>query len=148
TSSAVELFFRYHESIAGIWDLQREVAHGAAFKMEQFVRDIEHTLRAATQPPDIVAAGLTAAYRFQLDKLLKSVPAITTAAALDPTGRERLKFSRLNIVQPEDLEDRSQDAAFVRARGGTAFFSPVYFGPEAEPYMRLAVPIEPFPGDV
>jgi hypothetical protein len=24
----------------------------------------------------------------------------------------------------------------------------VYFGPETEPYMRLAVPIEPFPGDV
>jgi HAMP domain-containing protein len=90
----------------------------------------------------------TEAYRFQLDKLLKVTPAITTAVALDATGRERLKVSRRQIVQPEDLEDRSQDAAFVRARGGTAFFSPVYFGPEAEPYMRLAVPIEPFPGDV
>src|SRR5437870_4524563 len=55
---------------------------------------------------------------------------------------------RSQIVQPEDLEDRSRDAAFVHARRGKAFFSPVYFGPEAEPYMRLAVPIEPFPGDV
>src|SRR5437870_9396301 len=55
---------------------------------------------------------------------------------------------RSQIVQPEDLEDRSQDAAFVRARGGTVFFGPVYFGPEAEPYISLAVPLEPFPGDV
>ena len=103
---------------------------------------------AATQTPDLVAAGLTEAYRFQLDKLLKVVPAITSAVALDATGRERLKVSRRQIVQPEDLEDRSQDAAFVRARGGTVFFGPVYFGPEAEPYMHLAVPIEPFPGDI
>ena len=36
----------------------------------------------------------------------------------------------------------------MHARGGKSFFSPVYFGPESEPYMRLAVPIEPFPGDV
>ena len=57
----------------------------AAFEIQQFVRDIEHTLRAATQPPDIVAAGLRA-YRFQLDKLLKVTPAITTAVALDATG--------------------------------------------------------------
>ena len=148
TSSAVELFFRYRESVEGIWNLQREMARGAAFEIQQFVRDIEHTLRAATQTPDIVAAGLTEAYRFQLDKLLKVTPAITAAVALDTTGRERLKVSRREIVQPGDLEDRSQDGAFVRAREGKPFFSPVYFGPEAEPYMHLAVPIEPFPGDV
>jgi hypothetical protein len=59
TSSAVELFFRYRESVEAIWSLQREMARGAAFEIQQFVRDIEHTLRAATQTPDIVAAGLT-----------------------------------------------------------------------------------------
>jgi hypothetical protein len=136
------------DQVEGIWSLQREVARGAAFEMQQFVRDIEHTLRAATQIPDLVAAGLTEAYRFQLDKLLKVTPAITTVVALDATRRERLKVPRRGIVQPEDLQDRSQDAAFVRAREGKSVFSPVYFGPEAEPYMRLAGPIEPFPGDV
>ena len=59
TSSAVELFFQYRESVEAIWSLQREVARGVAFEIQQFVRDIEHTLRAATQTPDIVAAGLT-----------------------------------------------------------------------------------------
>jgi len=107
TSSAVELFFRYRESIGGIWSLRREMARGAAFEMQQFVRDIEHTLWAATQPPDIVAAGLTEAYQFQLDKLLKVTPAITTAVALDAAGREWLKVSRRQIARPEDWEDRS-----------------------------------------
>jgi len=59
TSSAVELFFRYRESVEAIWSLQREVARGTAFEIQQFVRDIEHTLRAATQTPDLVAVGLT-----------------------------------------------------------------------------------------
>ena len=49
TSSAVELFFRYRESVEGIWSLQREMARGAAFEIQQFVRDIEHTMWAATQ---------------------------------------------------------------------------------------------------
>src|SRR5262245_4479307 len=66
TSCAVELFFRYRESVTGIWVLQREMAQGAAFKIQQFVQDIEKTLRASTQTPDIVTAGLTQAYRFQL----------------------------------------------------------------------------------
>jgi GAF domain-containing protein len=86
TSSAVELFFRYRENVEAIWSLPREVARGAAFEIQQFVRDIEHTLRAATQTPDIVAAGLTKAYRFQLDKLLKSHPPSSRLWRWTPQG--------------------------------------------------------------
>ncbi len=148
TSGAVELFFRYRESVAGIWALQREMAQGAAFKIQQFVQDIEKTMRASTQTPDIVAAGLTEAYRFQLSKLLRVTPAITTATVLDPNGRELIRESRVEVTRPEELGDRSSDEAFVQARGGTSFFSPVYFVRQSEPYMRIAVPIEPFAGEV
>jgi len=148
TSGAVELFFRYRESVEGIGALQREMAQGAAFKIQQFVQDIEKTLRASTQTPDIVAAGLTAAYRFQLSKLLKVTPAITTATVLDANGRELLKESRVEMTRPEELGDRSSDEAFVQARGGGPFFSPVYFVRQSEPYMRIAVRIEPFAGEV
>jgi two-component system, NtrC family, sensor kinase len=144
TSGALELFFRYRESVEGIWALQREMAQGAAFKIQQFVQDIEKTLRASTQTPDIVAAGLTEAYRFQLFKLLKLTPSITTATVLDANGREQLKESRVEVIRPEDLGDRSSDEAFVRAREGTSFFGPVYFVRQSEPYMRIAVPIEWF----
>ncbi|MEJ2168472.1 MAG: cache domain-containing protein, partial [Desulfobacterales bacterium] len=148
TSGAVELFFRYRESVEGIWALQREMAQGVAFKIQQFVKDIEKTLQASTQTPEIVTNGLTEAYRFQLIKLLREVPAITTATAVEANGGERLKVSRVQMVQPEDLGDRTSDFAFVQARKGESFFSPVYFVRHSEPYMRIAVPIERFAGSV
>jgi signal transduction histidine kinase len=147
TSGVVELFFRYRESVEAIEELQREMAQGAAFKIQQFVRDIEKTLRASTQAQEIIAAGLTEAYRFELIKLLKVAPAITEAVALDADGRERLKVSRVRMLLPEDLRDRSMAEAFMGARGGRSYFGQVYFVRESEPYMTIAVPIERFAGD-
>src|SRR5919199_4902608 len=54
TSGAVELVFRYRESVEAIGALQREMAQGAAFKIQQFVQDIAQTLRASTQMQEIV----------------------------------------------------------------------------------------------
>ena len=146
-AAPVELFFRYRESVEAIEELQREMAQGAAFKIQQFVRDIEKTLRASTQAQEIIAAGLTEAYRFELIKLLKVAPAITEAVALDADGRERLKVSRVRMLLPEDLRDRSMAEAFMGARGGRSYFGQVYFVRESEPYMTIAVPIERFAGD-
>jgi len=147
TSGVVELFFRYRESVEAIEALQREMAEGAAFKIQQFVRDIEKTLRASTQAQEIIAAGLTQAYRFELIKLLKVAPAITEAVALNADGRERLKVSRVRMLLPEDLRDRSMAEAFMGVRGGRSYFGQVYFVRESEPYMTIAVPIERFAGD-
>ena len=148
TSGAVELFFRYRESVEGIGALQREMAQGVAFKIQQFVQDIEKTLRASTQTPEIVTGGLTEAYRFQLIKLLRVAPAISTATAVDTIGGEQLKVSRVQMVRPEDLGDRASDQAFVLALKGKSFFGPVYFVRHSEPYMHISVPIERFAGDV
>jgi class 3 adenylate cyclase len=120
------------------------MAQGAAFKIHQFVQGIEKTMRASTQTQDIVSAGLTEAYELQLIKLLKIVPAITTAVALDADGREQFKLSRLQMVRPEDLKDRATDEAFLQARNDRSFFGPVYFVRESEPYVRIAVPIKRF----
>lgn len=147
-SGAIELVFRYRESVEGIGALQREMAQGAAFKIHQFVQDIEKTLRASTQTPEIVTGGLTEAYRFQLIKLLRVAPAITTVTALDADGHERFKVSRVQMVRSEDLQDQAAGEAFRRALTGSSFFSPVYFVRQSEPYMRIAVPIERFAGDV
>src|SRR5262245_23089675 len=148
SSAALELYFSYRESIEAIEALQREMAQGAAFKIEQFVRDIEKTLRASTQTQEIVAAGLTETYRFELIKLLKVAPAITEAVALDANGRERLKVSRVRMLLPEDLRDRSMAEAYMGAQGGRSYFGHVYFVRESEPYMTVAVPIERFAGDI
>ena len=141
---AIELYLRYRESVESIWVLQREMAQGAAFKIEQFMQEIERTMRASTQTPDIVSSGLTEAYEFELIKLLKVAPAIIAAAALDANGRERFKVSRVEMFRPEDLKDRATDKAFLRAREDTSFFGPVYFVRESEPYARIAVPIKRF----
>jgi signal transduction histidine kinase len=148
TSGAVELVFRYRESVDAIGALQREMAQGAAFKIQQFVQDIEQTLRASTQTQDIVTSGLTEPYKFELLKLLKVAPAITELVALDANGREQLKVSRVRMLLSDDLRDRASAEAFQGARHGKAFFSQVYFIRESEPYMTVAVPIERFAGDV
>src|SRR2546425_3387104 len=148
TSGVVELVFRYRESVEAIGALQREMAQGAAFKIQQFVQDIEHTLRASTQTQEIVTSGLTEPYKFELLKLLKVTPAITELVALDASGREQLKVSRVRMLLSDDLRDRASAEAFQGARGGKAFFGQVYFIRESEPYMTVAVPIERFAGDV
>ncbi len=148
TSGALELFFRFRESVEVIGALQQEMAQGAAFKIQQFVQDIEKTMRASTQAQGIVTAGLTEAYRFELIKLLKVSPAITEATALDPDGREQLKVSRVRMLLSEDLRDRASAEAFAGARGGKSYYGQVYFIRESEPYMTIAIPIERFAGDM
>ena len=147
-SGAVELAFRYQESVAEIGALQKEMANGAAFKIQQFVQDLEKTMRASTQTPELITDGLTPAYEFYLIKLLGLAPAITTITALDQDGHEKLKLSRVQLFRPQDLRDRAADDAFVQARQGTSYFSPVYFVKNSEPYMRIAVPVERFAGNV
>ena len=141
---AVEVYLRYNESVESISVLQREMAQGAAFKIHQFVQEIEKAMWASTLTPDIVGEGLTETYEFELIKLLKVVPPITTVVALNADGREQFKLSRLQMVRPEDLEDRSTDPAFLEARKDRSFFGLAYLVQESEPHARIAVPIKRF----
>ena len=56
---AIELGLRYQESVDSIWLLQTEMAKGAAFKIHQFMKEIEKTMRISTQTQHIVDSGLT-----------------------------------------------------------------------------------------
>jgi adenylate cyclase len=142
----VELYLRYHESVENIRVLQQEMGRGAAFRIHQYVEEIEKTMRASTLTPEIISTGLSEAYEFELIKLLKVVPAVTTIAVLDADGQERFKLSRLKMVRSEDLEDRATDQAFLQVRGDRSFFGPVYLVQGSEPYMHIAVPIKRFNG--
>ena len=147
-SGALELFFSYRENIESLGELQREMAQGAAFKIQQFVEDLEKTMRASTQTQGIVTSGLTQEFRFELIKLLKVAPAITEVVAVDAEGREQVKVSRVRTTLPDDLKDRSTDEAFKRGRSGKSYSGKVYFVRRSEPYITIAVPIERFAGDV
>jgi signal transduction histidine kinase len=148
TSAAIEIVFRYRESVRSIHVLQQEMAEAAAFKIHQYVETITEKLRMASQTPDLATAGITDSYLFLLSKLLRVSPAITSVAVLDATGQEQHKLSRVNLVDWDALSDRSADEAFIRAQADATFLGPVYFVRQSEPYMRIAVPIELFAREV
>jgi class 3 adenylate cyclase/HAMP domain-containing protein len=145
---AIELGFRYRESVNSIWLLQTEMANRAAFKIHQFMQGIDKTMRTVTQTQRLVESGLTKDFEFVLIKLLKTEPAITSVTALDSGGREQYKLSRVQLALPGDLTSRSDDEAFLRAKGGVTYFSPVYFVGDSEPYATIATPIERFAGEI
>ena len=71
---AIELVFRYQESVNNIWELQTEMAKGAAFKIQQFMQGIEKTMRASSRTQAIDDSGLTKDFEIELIKLSCSKP--------------------------------------------------------------------------
>ena len=148
TSGLVEIYFRYQESQEQLALLQKEIAAGAAFKIEQFVQEIHNILKGATKSRDIAPKGLTPEFRFELEKLLIIAPAVTEALAVDENGTIQVQASRLRTVLPDAKKDLSTSPSFRQARQGKSYFGQVYFVRGSEPYMTIAVPIERFAGDV
>ncbi|HVO95225.1 MAG TPA: GAF domain-containing protein, partial [Terriglobales bacterium] len=148
TSGLVEIYYRYQENREQLARLQKEIAAGAAFKIEHFVQEIHNVLKGATKSRDIAPKGLTPDFRFELEKLLLIAPAVTEAVALNENGVIQVQASRLRTVLPDAKKDLSTTAPFKVAREGKSYFGPVYFVRGSEPYMTIAVPIERFAGDV
>src|SRR5215467_241300 len=148
TSGLVEIYFRYLESREQLAAVQKEVATGAAVKIERFVQEIHNTLKGATKSREIAPKGLTTEFRFELEKLLLIAPAVTEALALDEKGAIRVQASRLRTVLPEAKRDLANAPPFQTAKQGKSYFGPVHFVRGSEPYMTIAVPIERFAGDV
>jgi signal transduction histidine kinase len=148
TSGLIEIYFRYQENQEQLALLQKEIATGAAFKIEHFVQEIHNTLKGATRSREIAPKGLTPEFRFELEKLLLIAPAVTEAIALDDKGVIQVQASRLRTVLPDTKRDLATAASFQQAKQGKSYFGRVYFVRGSEPYMTIAVPIERFAGDV
>jgi signal transduction histidine kinase/HAMP domain-containing protein len=147
-SGLIEIYFRYQESQLHLAELQREIASGAAVKIERFVQEIHNTLKGATRSREIAPRGLTTEFRFELEKLLLIAPAVTEAVALNDKGQIQVQASRLRTVLPDGKKNFAISPAFTQAKQGKSYFGPVYFVRGSEPYMTIAVPIERFAGDV
>ena len=132
------MYFSYRENVAALVELQREKATAAAYKIEQYLKEIEHQIGWTALPQ--VSPGITALDQRRLDyfKLLRQVPAITEIAYLDASGKEKLRVSRLAMDVIGSDKDFSQEPQFSEAKAGKTWFSPVYFRKETEPYMTLA----------
>ncbi|TAN43474.1 MAG: sensor histidine kinase [Nitrospirae bacterium] len=138
-SGGTSAYFSYLEHQSTLGSLQHEKANAAALRIEQFVRQIEQQLSFVALPQlDKGAAGIEQR-RFEFLKLLRQVPAVSDISQLDANGNELLKVSRLEMDVVGSSKDRSQDPAFLGAKPGTAWYGPVYFRKETEPYMTIAV---------
>jgi signal transduction histidine kinase len=147
TSGAVEIYFSYIESREQLALVQKEIAAGAAVKIERFVQEIHNIMRGATKSPTIAPERLTSEFRLELEKLLLIAPAVTEAIVFNEQGAIQVHASRLRTVFP-DTDDFASAPAFKQAKQGKPYFGSVYFEHGSEPYMTIAVPIERFPGDV
>jgi hypothetical protein len=136
-SGAISVYFSYQENKSALANLQHEKAIAAASRIEQYIRQIEQQLAYAALPQ--LDAADVELRRIEFLKLLRQAPEITDIAQLDANGRELIAVSRLGMDVVGSGKDRSQEPAFQRAKRGQAWFGPVYFRKETEPYMTIAI---------
>jgi hypothetical protein len=86
-SGLLQIFFAYKEQTNSLVRFQREQAQAAADKIGQFIREIEGQIGWTTQLP--WSAGTFEQHRFDAQRLLRQVPAITEVTMIDGNGRER-----------------------------------------------------------
>ncbi|MBI5848769.1 MAG: sensor histidine kinase [Nitrospirae bacterium] len=138
-SGGTSAYFSYLEHQSTLGSLQHEKAHAAALRIEQFVFQIEQQLSFVALPQLGKGAAGIEQRRFEFLKLMRQVPAVSDISQLDTNGSELLKVSRLDMDAIGSSIDRSQDPAFLGAKPGIAWYGPVYFRKETEPYMTIAV---------
>ncbi len=148
TSGLVEIYFRFQESRDHLNQLQREVTAGAAFKIEQYIQEIERTMKAATKGREITRSGFASEYKSELEKLLVIAPPITEAVAFDVNGVKRAAVARFRAVTLHNKWKPPAQAIFGQAKQGESYYGPVYFLEGTGPYMTIVVPIERFAGEV
>jgi signal transduction histidine kinase len=131
-SGLVELYFSYRENESALARLQQEKAQGAANTIRDFLSDQERALGWAAGTP---TAGQR---RDDFTRLLRLAPAITDLSFLDQGGLEQLRVSRLAMNVVGSGTPYTNDPRFTEPRPNRAYFGPVYFRNESEPYMTIA----------
>jgi len=139
-SGAIEIWASHRDRLTALETLQREKAQAAAAAVSRFVEDILRNLSWVTlASPRTDDSGLEHR-RLDLLKLLRLEPAITSATLVDPSGRERLRVSRLETDRIASGIDLSGAAGYADARAGRIYFGHVHFVDQTEPYVTVAVP--------
>ena len=148
TSGILEVFFRHRES----WELyaliQKEITAGAAFKIEQFIQEIQRGMRAATKTTEVVQHGLAPEFQRELRRLLVNSPAITEAVAFDLNGIQRAAARRSGPILTEAKWEPPTQAVLEKVKQGKPYFGTVYFSEGGGAFMKITVPIERFVGEV
>jgi len=136
-NGAVNMWLSYDEARRAAVEVQREKAQAAAERIEQFVIEVERQIGWTTHAQ--WSAGSVDQRRYDFVRLLRQIPAITELVQIDGAGKEQLKVSRLSMDVVASGVDYSSDPRFTMPTGEHAWFSPVYFRKESEPYMTISV---------
>ena len=139
TNGLLEIYFTYQESRTALGQIQREKAASAAIRIENFVREIEGQIGWTTHPQITAVSSSLEPRRIEYLRLLRQVPAITEVSYLDSSGKEQLRVSRLAMDVVGGGVDRSAEPVFTGPKPGQAWYGPVYFRKQSEPYMTMAV---------
>lgn len=150
-SGLLNLYFTYRDTRSHISRLHQEVANGAAVRIQDFLDSIEQGMRMAAKAHEIATDGLTQNYRFEMERLLLVVPAISEVVALGVDGAIHLRVARFNpaVQNAESVEaSLTQSPAYEDIRHDKTYFGPVSFVRDSAPRLTMAVPIHRFPGQL
>ncbi|PJG56128.1 ATPase [Bradyrhizobium forestalis] len=135
-STGFDVWFSYREQKQLLAATQREQAASAAIQIGQFIGQIENQIRwLARLPPELSS---NEDERLNAIRLLRLSPAIAEIARLDAQGREQVRVSRRVADKVGSNADLSTSPAFRGANDSRAYYGPVYFFGDTEPFMTLA----------
>jgi len=138
-SGAIGIYFSWRENEEHLKQLQIEKAQNAAYRIEQYIVDIEHELSWTALPRAEADGDALESRRIEYLKLQRQAPAITEVVWIDPSGREQLRISRLAMDAIGSGTDMTKEDKFRRGSTGV-YYGPVYFRKGTEPYMTIARP--------
>jgi signal transduction histidine kinase len=148
-SALAEMAFRFQETRRNLEIVHRQMAEIAAVRIRDYIEDVAQALRLAAPPRRMENGRIGSDYVLELRNLIRSVPSVRDVVALGLDGREQFRVSRIGPSVPNAQADHSSAAHFIGARSGQTYFGPITFPLDSfEPRIEIAVPIEPFRGEV
>ncbi|TQF31287.1 hybrid sensor histidine kinase/response regulator [Bradyrhizobium sp. UNPA324] len=135
-NTGFDVWFSYREQKQLLAATQREQAASAAIQIGQFVGQIESQIRWLSRlPPEL---STNEDQRLNAIRLLRLSPPIAEIAELDSQGLEQVRVSRRVADKIGSKADLSASPAFRGANESRAYYGPVYFFADTEPFMTLA----------
>ena len=148
-SLLLEMGFRMWETRWNLEVVHRQMAELAALRIRNYIENVAQAVRLAAQPRHVEQGRVSNQYISDLRDLLKNVPAIRDVVAIGVDGREMLRRSRIGASSVDAAADHASEPYFTTARAGKTYFGPLMFPADSfEPRIMIAVPIEPFRGEI
>jgi signal transduction histidine kinase len=138
SNGAFEIWFSFWAHKSSLIRIESEQAEGAAANISQFLKDIEAQLGWTVQLP-WDSSNTSAQRRADARRLLRQVPAISEIEQIDPSGVVQLRVSRTEPDDAASVTDVALEPMFRDAVAHTAYYGPIYFRQNSEPYMTLAL---------